>query len=357
MGAATFSSRPVAAYLNPPLVVNSAIRDSRAHEVLIYYSNGTAPDDRELEDYHSVIGWLYDSGDPKLAELAREFELDLTHFPLMVGRDLGAIEGSLSRADSSLYGIILATNPIAREKRVRVWKPTGKGFSNVPLAVRAGDSDVERSNPLATRVGLEAVLRAAGTIFDPKTYNFILVIKSHGTEQLLLTPRLVTPAALGREGILAIARGSATLGNVRPGVTKSDFTGILSDLDRNLGMRFSLIFLESCESGAQLQESGDLPSNIGTIVSTDETGAQSNTISYETYFDRLYGGLEKGQTPSSILLRYLEERRAVLNPHPTASRIKFHFLNFLGARGIYFIPLLLLLGFTFLQRVRWPKRA
>jgi len=62
------------------------------------------------------------------------------------------------------------------------------------------------------------------------------------------------------------------------GITKAEFLDVLPQIDRSGKMDFSLIFLESCDSGSRLLDSQTFP-NIGTIIATDDTSAQSNTFS------------------------------------------------------------------------------
>jgi hypothetical protein len=337
-------------YLLPAQTVNSALVQSSPPEVLIYYSNATAPDAREQNDYRQIVQWLYDSEEPRLIEIAKEFEFDLSHFPLMVDRDLRAIEGSLSQASGTLAGVIVASNPLAREGKLKVWRYPENKFREIPLQLPRSTDAVTQSNPLASRTALETVLSRAKLVFDPQVYPFILVTKSHGTADLLMTPRLVTPAVLGKDQVLALARGEAPLDHPRPGVSKSDFIEILNDLNKSPPMRFSLIFLESCESGSELLELPNLPNNIGTIIATDDTGAQSNTISYDVLLTQINHAPKT--SASRQFLDYLNQRAKILNPYPVWGRFRFHLARFVQARGLYFVPLLLFVVYFAWNRSR-----
>jgi hypothetical protein len=342
------------AYLVPAVTVSPALRTNHLPEVLIYYANATDPDDQEREDYRQIIEWLYDTEDPALIEIATQFESDLTHFPMMVDRDLRAMDDSLSNANGALAGIVVVTNPLARNQRARVWRYPQKTFETAPMPIAQEEGSL-RSNPLAAVSGLNAVLSLAANLFDPATHHYILITKSHGTDEFALTPRLVTPSSLGRERVLAIARDQATLDHPRPGVTKTQFAAALERFGRSAHMIFSFIFLESCDSSSGLTT---LPANVGTIVATDDSGAQSNTISYDRLFGEMYSpGLSQRDSPSDVLERYLARKMAVLNPHPTVSRLKASTIQAaVRLRLLFFLPLVLLLIGTAVRRVRGLKR-
>jgi len=151
---------------------------------------------------------------------------------MMVSRDLEAIQNSFASATGALAGLVIATNPLARNGAIEFWEYPGKSLQRALLKIAPNSSEIERANPLATRAGLEGVLNWVGTRFDPRKHSFILFTKSHGTDDLLLTPRLVTRASVGRTRILSIARGETALGYSRPGVRKSEFLEIIGALGK-----------------------------------------------------------------------------------------------------------------------------
>ncbi len=120
--------------------------------------------------------------------------------------------------NGTLAGIVLVTNPLAREQAMEIWRRPAREFERVRLRLPVAADQIMRSNQLAQGVSLEAVLERVRSLFDPRSHRFILVTQSHGSAELAMTPRLVSWAAdLGKDGILRLARGEADLGHPRPG--------------------------------------------------------------------------------------------------------------------------------------------
>jgi len=94
--------------------------------------------------------------------------------------------------------------------------------------------------------------------------------------------------------------------------------------------------------------------NIGGIVATDDTGAQSYTLSYEKLFQKI-SAPESRQRATTIIWEYLNERAKTINPVPLISRFEFHTRRFIHDRGVYFIPLLVV-GLLWLRTRKQAKQ-
>ena len=320
--------------------MNPALETRSKPEVLLYYANETAPDKPGMDNYRQIIYWLYDSGEPDLLEIARQFEFDLTHFPLMVDRDLKAITSLPQTLQQAAGGVIIATNRLAQHGKILVWRPKMSTFTETPISFPQSNNLLSGAL-LSERTALRAVLVKAQTLFPPSYYRYTLLLKSHGSDEFVLTPRMVIDAKnAGKETVLDIARGRKTPEKQRPGVTKEQFFSLLKEMDR---MEFPLVFLESCDSGSKTTH---IPHNIRTLFTTAETGGKSYTIDYELLFAQ-----KSTQSVSQLMRVYLTNKQKQLRPYPIVSTWYNRTVNAIISVGLYFVPLVIILLIALARRI------
>ncbi len=253
-------------------------------EVLVWYVNETAPVDADLRNYETIVGWL-ESGDTDKARMfARTLREEQTLFRDAVDREQAVLEAGIVAAAGRLDAL-LVTNRLARAGKYRFYDRVAGRFVEAPLVLPPSDDYVLQSNPLVRRETLTAVLAEAARRYDPAAHTFVLITKSHGGPEHALAVRLPRHhEEISRDQLLASLAG-ATDGIPPPpkiGVTKADYFATLDEAGRRDGMRFSLVFMESCRGIFMPDEEHKLPTNVTLLYTSGNRSLQYSTLDYET---------------------------------------------------------------------------
>lgn len=264
--------------------------------VLVYLANETRPSAAGGRNAEIVEGWLRASGDPAAREAAERLAEDRAQFPAAVDRDVQALLGLPGTA------LLAATNDSIRAGCV--WLRTGDDeqlASALPFPAPPASGDVVvDDSPLANRVVLKQLLGLVGERFPVERHHFIVLVKSHGVGELVLTPRLtVRHERSSPEDVLARVRGEVGAERVLDGVRRDE---LFEDVE-TAGLPVRLLVLNVCGAGQGLR-AGDLPVNVRTVAAADDSVG--------------YDGLaleDLGQDPVGALLRQIDR-------HPTLRRIE-----------------------------------
>ena len=260
------------------LAWSAAARSPETTPVLVYLANETRPSPAGAHNLEVVSGWLRATGDASASEAAASLDRDRKQFPAAVDRDVAALR------EQSLAAAFVATNESVRRGAVWLRQRPGGGL-DAELAFAApmasGDPVVD-DHPLAQRDVLRRVLAAVGANFPADRHHVVLVVKSHGVDDLVLTPRLtVRHASSSATEVLARVRGTSHPGRHLDGVCREDLFAEL----RDSGMQVALLVLEVCGGGAGL-EIASLPANVRAVA------AGTGPVSYENLdLGRLDGDL------------------------------------------------------------------
>ena len=325
----------VCAYVNEPLVLSpDDAKNTAKTEVLIFYANETAPVGAELENYETIISWLESGNTPAADKIVGQLRRDLVECRQVIDREIAENKTLFAglRRDGGKC-LVVFTNRLARENKFLTLCAGESDFETHDILFPPGDYYITANNPLATEAGFTAALEATAKRFDPKEYVFILLTKSHGNPQMAFTPRLIVRHEQEtRESILAKVEGEsfAPTENEPPriGTAKAGYFQVVKQAGDDLGMFFLLIFMESCQSGPGLPETRELPTNIGLLFTTKETGAQYSCIRWEEV-------VTNDRTISDGMERFLREfgRNYGCDEGKTAGWFDWRYL--------YFLPLLL----------------
>jgi hypothetical protein len=345
--------------LNAPVVIDATLDRPGKKKVLIYYANETAPSADEAKNYDVLIQWLKTSDEESIRKIARSLESDLKTFHAVVDEEIAAIQRNLSKADpNTKVAAVIFTNRLARRGVFRVQESGSDAVAEAKIAMPKLNGLVCKSNPLAHPDVFTAALTAVSKRFDAANHQYVLVTKSHGGPQVALTPRIVLEASTtSRQDLLAmldrdvtrtksetLAAGTRTLlesakllldadkwempfldkdnaldasdiNSKLPavGVTKADFVSTITAMGRQSGMKFPVLFVESCRSqleDVELRELTAADSNIGLLYTSDLKGLSYKTLDYDKVFQSLDDGHSLSQAMHRELLAVHQKHKA-----------------------------------------------
>jgi hypothetical protein len=335
---------PTASYaaVNPPAQLISGYRPStNKPEVLIYYSNETAPDERELRNYSTIINWLKSTRDPKALVVVDQLTRDLREFHEAVDIETHAIVQP-SNADGTPTAVFIFTNRLGRKGHFLLKKKEEPGVQSLDFKTPIFDSYILSSNPLSDARTFKEALNAVVRLYNPNKYDFVLISKSHGASNLALTPRLAVRAEqTSPSELISLLQGNANplpdWAKNRLGIQKADFMSILGKAGQDAGMFFRLVFLESCYSEVSTEDSQgtstSVPHNISALVTTHgETPYRS--VNYAELFNT-----SSNELFSARLIEQLASISASQKPVPSLPSNSM--LSTLK-KGLYYVPLLIL---------------
>jgi hypothetical protein len=236
--------------------------------VVIYYGNETTGIALGSENYRALFAILRDLRNETGLNAVSRLREEAANAPIIVSRDSNSLESA-----SRLYRFDLAvfTNEMALNKKYRFihYGSTAlHSFDRVPLSV----DPILRSSPLSTPEFLEGAILDVLSRSDHDA-EVILIINSHGTRDLIIMPRVAADftgpestdmaAALSGHNTNDLVAGGTRL----KGVSKIQFWHSLDRIERLTHAQFSLVFLESCESGvSSWREYFSIPYGVKVIA-------------------------------------------------------------------------------------------
>jgi len=219
--------------------------------VLVYLANETRMSAAGARNAQVIDEWLRAAGDADATVAAEGLANDRERFPAVVDGDVALLGREL------LVDTVIATNRSVREGRL--WfGAAGHALAAEPFDAPAltGDAVVD-DNPMSTAPVLARVFDSIAERFPAEQHHFIVLLKSHGIGELVLTPRLtVRHEQSSPADVVARARGEAG-DRASDGVSRGELFALLHDA----GLPIRLLVLEVCGGGSSLAGS-DLPQNI-----------------------------------------------------------------------------------------------
>lgn len=315
-------------------------------EVIIYYANETNLVGKQKENYSILINWLRsDPTNTKALKIAGQLEKDSRDFPEFVNKDIAAIgDAAIQRG---AFNVVMFTNANAVKNQCLVYYA---GFNKIKTEDFQYDPPVNyvaQSQPLSEASTLLAALKRTSQLFPSEKYKYILISKSHGTFDQVLTPRIsVRHEETTREEILKIATfpldadpGELPSWINKVGVNKDKFFEIIDKAGTVLGMQFTLIHVEACNSKISRSRKIKAPTNVSVIV-TPSGKVGYNVLDYHLVLTDLTAGFAKDALLSALKMHY-----------PNDIAISTFTRKSIFSLIMYYIPLFLLICGLVLYRL------
>jgi hypothetical protein len=332
--------------LKPGILLNDRTQDPKKSQALIYYANNPVQTGSYVDERQKIIAnfagaaQLNAANARQISAAQSRFAGDFDEFGRAVNADLVSIKSSLCRPNSpSNAAVIFITNASITGQNLQYCEP-GSGVKQVPSALaqkfyevydRIRVNPIYEHSPLSHVDMFKAALVVSSTIFSPDTYEYSMVIKSHGGAEMTITPKVAYEAKLVTPNVIAgyfasrsenraitntrnlekdglekdgldkggldkggLDKGGLDKGGLEgaaeeviqgiraAGISKSEMMGMI--LDKSFGMYFNVLFLESCKSdlGSLLMDLAEYETapNIGYLFASDEKGLSYNTVSW-----------------------------------------------------------------------------
>lgn len=319
------------AELNAPVTANADIAQGTGKKtVLIYYVNETHEDAATRKNTDTILGYLRSSNHDGVQELADAIERDRTKFAKTVNDELAAIRIAVNAG--KLTSVAVFRNEMVSQGEYQYAAVGDLELTTAKITVPGSGDFVQTSHPLSGVDGLQAALQAAADRFSPHEHEFVLVTKSHGSPERAMIPRiglnirsmtqhellakltnskqqaegeLDKPKILGQHPSDPLGQHAGdplgqhagdplgqhagdplgvkgTVLGGEAGTTKEAYVQTLATFSRKQGMKFRLVFVESCSSELSAKRVSQLKGSVGQLYTSDIDGLEYNTLDYQT---------------------------------------------------------------------------
>ena len=302
-----------------------------------------------MDSARIIIAWLRSSEEPKAQRIADQLEKELREFAKTVDEEIADIRRVAMQPECRM-GVVIFTNRLARAGKFLYCRDSVDGFQEGAIEVPDQENYILASNPLPTPAFFDRALRAVAALFPTQDHLFVLATKSHGNQQMALTPRVaVRWEETNREEVLSVATGDPPEGTVsrwssRLGIARDAYFGAIDELGRSEGMTFSLVLMESCGGTVKHVLESQIPQNVRCLLVDPKPEAYSN-LDYAELISRHVGG----ESVASAIRSLLSSKFTAITRSSRGERWSSWY-----SLPLYFLPLLLWLGWTWR---RFRRRA
>jgi hypothetical protein len=256
--------------------------------MLIYYANETSKKASQSLNYARLISALDRSGSSLAADLKKNVLEDARVSPAVVERDVADL---IAVGRDKKIDVAIFTNALALQNMFLIYNSANDLVARQELTdLPAAQGNLLDDSPLSRPQALRAALLAVTAKYVRGEVDAVLIVNSHGSEDMVLMPRVNTDLSVPRavEQFLAgLDSGGAASAPPRPdwatlkGANKVQFWKVLGDISVKADIRFPLVFLESCESGvSSWGQFLAIPPTVAIIAHTADAHIRPLDINY-----------------------------------------------------------------------------
>ncbi len=306
-------------------------------DTFVYFANETSPEGPEKQNYETLSSWLKEINTEKSLLVLKNISADQIKFPTSVKNELDA----LTNFKANVY---VFTNALARKNAFLIKGKNTNSFTSekFDFELKTQNNPVLQSNPLSD---YESVRRILGWLSekissDPEL-SLGLLFKSHGNNEMALTPRVsIWTSSMTKDRLEQILKDPTLVeSNDRPGISRRQFMGLISKFQKQLKQKIDFIVLQSCGASPSISEY-KIGKNIQSFFSNSTEKAEYDEINYRKAIQL------NPDKPIESFLSYLRS-------HPQFKEYKAvdSFTEF--KRSVwYFIPLFILFLWSAIRRQR-----
>ena len=239
--------------------------------LLVYYGDETVSQASESENYAALLEVLRSSTSPRAGVVADNIVKDAERFPLLVKRDIEALKGQAERLG---FDLAIFTNALAFDGKYQLHRTeSGTTETHKLPDIPPTSSTILATSPLSRPEYLRAGLLSVSGLYPPGSLDMVLITNGHGGRDVTLMPRV--NADLSEAGAaLAMRQMLESDDNGVPpawarvqGTSKRAYWEVLAEVSAAHGVRFPLVFRETCVSGVRtFAELFAIPDSVGLIA-------------------------------------------------------------------------------------------
>jgi len=193
------------------ILVGEKSQDPTKAQVLIHISNNPVNTQTFMSERAAVLksyeeaSALLPARKQVIDHARSNFESDWDTFTTALATDIADIKLGICRSSSKIAAGVVIINNSSIVNRSIQYCPPNEGEQEVPRAMaqkvfdvydRIKANKIYESSPLSHVDTLQASLDLVAELFPPEKYEYSLVIKSHGNDELAMTPKVAFEASL-----------------------------------------------------------------------------------------------------------------------------------------------------------------
>jgi hypothetical protein len=241
------------------------------HQLLVYYADETTPEAAQSQNYAALLDILRSSANPRAATVAASIIADADRFPRLVRRDIDALQREAQRLG---FDLAIFTNALAFEGNYLLFHADTGITETLKLpAIPSTPSLILATSPLSRPEYLRAGLLSVTALYPNNSLDLVLITNGHGGRDMALIPRVNADlsqagAAMAMREMLESDDNGTPPAWARPqGTSKLAYWQILHEVSAAHGVRFPLVFRETCVSGVRsFTELFAVPDSVSLIA-------------------------------------------------------------------------------------------